>query len=277
MNFDDLTELRPGAQGCPSDLQLDELLAGELTPALRKQLQAHLSSCSPCAERLQAFREGFDAFPEAAPAAIQATLEVAADQARRVDAAQGQTATSPWHHKLLGWLHARGPLLAPLAVGAAAAVVLVAHPGRLGERDTEVTGGVRAKGSLALHVHRMRAGRSEEMLSGASFQPGDRLRFVVDLPWPGFVSVVGVETNGTLYVAWPLDPDTGPTLRPEGNSLALPGAVALDASPGPEVLHLVLCPEQAGAPACVTQGPQAPPTCQPGCSSTPFVLRKGLN
>src|SRR5690606_28733233 len=98
--------------------------------------------------------------------------------------------------------------------------------------------GVRWKGEkTALHVFRLQDGHAVEALSGDRFEPGDRLRFRIDLTEAGRVAIVGVEPTGRLYRAWPLDGP--PPLMARGEGLELPGAVALDDAPGPETLYLV--------------------------------------
>ena len=82
-------------------------------------------------------------------------------------------------------------------------------------------------------------------------------------------AVLGVEPQGGLYVAWPSGSDSG--RRPMGKRQELPGAVALDASMGKEVLYLVWCPAETAAPAqaCKSGGPEQPPRCPAGCRRTP--------
>jgi hypothetical protein len=114
--------------------------------------------------------------------------------------------------------------------------------------------------------------------SGETFHPGDRLRFVVDLPFSGHVNVLGVEASGKLYVAWPIAENV-PTLREVGMLQELPGALGLDASSGREMLYLVECPVAVGPPAIACQvkslpGASAPLVCPSGCLLTPFVLHK---
>lgn len=266
MSLPYLEGLRSEAPSCPSDLTLDELVADELHGEARRQAEEHLRGCPGCTERVVTLRRGFGAWPDATPTAILSALR---------DAATPPT-PAPWRARLQGWLRGRGPLWVPLAVGAAVAVIVLTHrPPRPGPGSAGEGPGLRAKGALALHVHRMRGDGSEEMLSGAAFRPGDRLRFVVDVPWPGHLAVLGVEEGGALYTAWPLLGATEETLRAAGDAQALPGAVALDASPGAETLYLVLCPEPAGTPRCTLGGPGEPPRCQPDCATTPFVVDKG--
>jgi hypothetical protein len=129
------------------------------------------------------------------------------------------------------------------------------------------------KGSLALHVFRLAGDHAEEAVSGDKFAPGDRLRFVVDLPAEGHVKVLGIEPSGALYIAWPLDSGLQ-TRFAAGTRIELPGAVSLDAQPGRETLHLVHCPVKVGPPDCTSGGAGAKPVCPADCVTTSFLLDK---
>jgi hypothetical protein len=169
--------------------------------------------------------------------------------------------------RALGWVRRA---LAPLAVLTTAALAFV-----IVTRQDDVRPPLtRAKGSLALHVYRLEGDHTEEVISGGTFAPGDRLRFVVDLPAEGFVTVLGVESSGELYTAWPLEPGTQTRFAEEDN-ITLPGAVSLDEQPGQETLHLVHCPLEVGPPSCTSGGVDAPPVCPEGCTTTAFVMVKG--
>ncbi len=254
MNEDLLQRLRAGRAECPSDLLLDRLAAGELPAAQAAQLQAHTGTCPACAAHMKEAR--FDALPVDA-AALLARIR------------RGMDRPSLWQ-RLLGSWALRAPVLA--VAGACLVLVLIGrptpHPGPIAEDP-----GTRAKGGAILHVHRMLSAGSEEVLSGARLAPGDRLRFVVDLPRPGYVAILGVEEGGGLYAAWPTD-GTTPQARPAGSGQALPGAVALDETPGTETLYLVHCPGAAAPPRCQARGGRKPPLCPEGCALSPFVIHK---
>src|SRR6185369_9125574 len=65
-----LESLREGRPGCPSDLQLDRLAAGEPASAAER----HVAGCACCTDRLQQRRLGFAAFPDVDPARIGAAI-----------------------------------------------------------------------------------------------------------------------------------------------------------------------------------------------------------
>jgi hypothetical protein len=200
-------------------------------------------------------RAGFDGLESVDPRAMLAGIRTRLAEPERPALI---SRLSDWARRLLG----------PAAALAVAAVALLVVTHRPVEPPR-----TRLKGSLALHVFRLVDGRSMEASSGDSFSPGDRIRFVIDLPTEGQVAVFGVEASGALYKAWPLTAGL-PTRFAAGMGLELPGAVSLDAKPGRETLYLVQCPPEAGSPSCTSAGPGARPMCSEGCLSTPFVLDK---
>ncbi len=252
MNLD---TLREGLADCPSNLALEELVTEDLSADRAREVRAHVSTCDRCRDRVAQRRGGFEAFPEVDAAALLAGI-------KEKDVAPVLHPPRPW---------GRAKVWAPVLLAVAAAVLLFVmpqSPAPVG--PPEIGDTVRVKGALGLHVHRARGDHAEVVTGRDRFRPGDRLRFVVDLPADGYVQVVGVEASGRLYSAWPR---TGPgQARSAGRGLALPGAVELDDAPGRETLHLVWCP--SAPPQCRTKGTARPPACQADCLSTAFVLEK---
>lgn len=293
----DFTALREGRADCPSDLTLDRLVSGELDAAGRSAAEAHVAGCAECRGRVEARRAGFDAVQGVDPRALLSGIR------RRLDEAPPRRGLAGWFAR---WSRDWRRSWAPLgAVAAAAALLLLVWPRPvaegpgggapgLGEPGGREHGGpaVRRKGGPILHVWRAPAGAAatdgdgaptdgtgatggSEALSGDRFQAGDRLRFVVDLPTEGQVAVLGVDASGALYQAWPLPGNDAETLRPAGPRQTLPGAVALDETPGRETLHVVLCPPDTPPLGCTSRGPDEAPACPVGCVTSPFVLEKG--
>jgi hypothetical protein len=254
MSPPDFGGLRSGRPECPSDFTLDRLHAGELARAEAQEAERHVATCADCGARMAERRAGFDGLDGVDPRAMLGRIRTGLD------------APAPLPTRLLAGARR---LFAPLAVVATAAIAFVVfHPG-------EEPLGTRMKGSLGLHVFRLAGERAEEVVSGGTFAPGDRLRFTVDLPVEGDVRVLGVESSGALYTAWPLEPGVRTRLGP-GTGIELSGAVSLDAQPGRETLHLVQCPVDTGAPHCTSGGASAAPVCPAGCVMTPFLLDKRL-
>ncbi len=253
MKQPDFSTLRQGRPDCPSDFTLDRLHSGELSPEETQTHQRHVAGCKACGARMAERRAGFDAIEGVDPRAMLARIRTGLDR------------PAPWPQRLLGGLRR---FIGPLAVAVTASLVLVV----VTREDVEGPG-TRIKGSLALHVFRLAGDHAEEMVSGSTFAPGDRLRFTVDLPAEGHVAVLGVEASGTLYTAWPLDPEAQTRLA-AGKGIELPGAVSLDEQPGRETFYLVQCPVKVGPPRCTSQGAEAAPACPAGCATSSFRMEK---
>ncbi|WP_309895897.1 hypothetical protein [Archangium sp.] len=255
MNTPDFKTLRMGRPECPSDFTLDRLHAGELSREQAQTTEKHVAGCAECGARMAERRAGFDGVPGVDPRVMLGRIRTGLDR------------PAPLPERLLGWVRRA---LTPLAVLTTAALALVV----VSRQEDVQPPMTRTKGALALHVFRLVGDQSEEVVSGGTFAPGDRLRFAVDLPSEGFVTVVGVEASGTLYTAWPLETGTQ-TRFAEGNGITLPGAVSLDDQPGRETFHLVHCPVKVGPPSCTSKGATAAPACPEGCTTSAFLMVKG--
>jgi hypothetical protein len=255
MNPPDFSPLRMGRPECPSDFTLDRLHSGELVREEAQATEKHVAGCADCGARMAERRAGFDGLPGVDPRVMLGRIRTGLDR------------PAPLPERLLGWVRRA---MAPLAVLTTAALAFVI----VSRQDDVQPPMTRTKGALALHVFRLTGDHAEEVISGGTFAPGDRLRFAVDLPSEGFVTVLGVEASGTLYTAWPLEPGTQ-TRFAEGNGLTLSGAVSLDDQPGRETFHLVHCPLQVGPPTCTAKGANAAPACPEGCTTTAFLMVKG--
>jgi hypothetical protein len=262
MDLQTLERLRGSAAGCPSDLDLDQLSSDELEAPAAARILEHVAGCADCASRMELRKAGFASFPQVDPRPLLAAIR------RRVGQEEEKKTRRSFCLRPATWL------ATPLCAAAVLAIIFLAR------REDPTTypqpeSGVRAKGGLALHVHRLINGRSQRVLSGDIFHPGDQLRFVVDLPSPGQINVLGIEEKGGLYVGWPSDASVS-TLRSGGRGQELPGAVSLDGSLGREAIYLAHCPAAVGVPSvvCHTGGAGQPPACPQGCTLTPFILNK---
>lgn len=280
MNRIDFSKLREGLSSCPSDFALDGLQGAALSSEEEGRLQKHVAGCESCTTRMAARRAGFEAFPDVDERKMLAAI--------RTRLAEPEAAPRLFA-RLAAFFRAPQTLAFAGALSILAVVLIVRHdskPPQQAEDSVLPVDQVREKGGFGLHVYRQRGEGAEEMLSGERFRPGDRLRFGVDLPTEGHLSIVGIDERGELYTAWPL-PASGPaqpvensadlrpdTQRPAGKGQTLPGAVTLDESPGDEALYLVTCPISKGAPTCRSQGPGREPACQDGCAQLRFVIKK---
>ena len=212
------TPPRRRAVGCPSDLALDELRAGDLAgdPG-EAALRQHVQSCAACGARLAAV----DALA-VPPPSLQLRAEVTAGARRRARSVR---------------------VIAAGGAAAAAAVLLLAltraqlrpHPARDDQQD-------RAKGGLALSVHVKRASGGVDHVAGeGELAPGDELRFEVQAAQAGRALVVGLDAapSATIYV-----PAAGDAVAIDGTGpTVLPGSIVADARAGAERVFAVLCPE----------------------------------
>lgn len=249
----DLERLRQGNPGCPSDVTLHRLRAGELGGEQARALQQHVDGCEPCTARMTENAAGFAAWNEGDPVRMLAAIRRGADQ----------RSSGGWWRSLTRFA------LAPLALAASAVAIFVALP----ERGAPST--TRMKGGAILHVFRLQAGVAVEAISGDRFAPGEPLQLTVDVPKDSLVQIAGVEADGDLYPIWPREGRSAFVPMKAGAGQRLPGAVTLDDVPGSETFHVIACPPQPSSPpSCRSRGASEPPDCPPGCTSTPFVVRK---
>jgi hypothetical protein len=246
--------LREGGAACPSDLALDRLIASELAPTAIASIEQHLGGCEICSGRVAQRRAGFEA-TSVDPRSMLAKIRTKIDQPEST------------LDRTRAWISRRAYLVTALAAGVVA--ISIAVP------SAPPVDGTRTKGAPVLHVHRLGEKASEEVKSGSHFAPGDKIRFVIDLPVEAHVKIVGVENGGRLYEAWPLRDQTTETLRRAGDGQVLPGALSLDRTAGRETLYLVACPPEIGAAQCTSRGAGVAPACTEGCAISAFVMEKG--
>jgi hypothetical protein len=201
---------------CPSDLDLDELLARDLAEANEARLRGHLEGCADCRARLAAF------------------TAVAPPGWKEISARQPSFARPARPRR---WLPALG-----VATAALAALVLVARP-----RPTPGPG-ARTKGTLALTVIVKRAtGGVETLADGAPLRAGDEIRFSAASAKPGYAVVLGLDAAPAVTVYLPASGAT-PVAIAAGSGQVLPGSIVADATPGTERLVLLRCDAQPEAP-----------------------------
>jgi hypothetical protein len=129
--------------------------------------------------------------------------------------------------------------LVPASALAAAAAVVLVFMRRGGEGTPPPDDDIQVKGDeISLVVHAQSgAGGSRRLASGDDVMPGDKLRFEVNAAKPGYVAVVGIDGSGELTVYHPGN-GTGPIAFDPAARL-LPGAIALDATPGDERFYAI--------------------------------------
>jgi hypothetical protein len=237
------------APECPSELNLDRLSVDELEA--NHPIRAHVSDCEECKARMS---ERSRLLPLELKSRMLAEIHRGVVERKRTDR---------WLDRLIAML---SPVRHFAVVAATACAVFFMFPR---ERPEAVT----SKGGLGLVVYRERGGDVDKTLSGEQFQPGDRLRFEVELPQPGQLMIVGVEADGDTFPCYTSESERS-VIQTETNKHLLPGAVELDDSRGKEQLHAILCrtPFSFGD-VHVEDGRVVSP---PDCMSTPFILDKEI-
>ena len=195
------------AADCASDLQLDKLLAGELTDPEANKLRSHLASCEPCGQRQLELERQASAFLQRFPEPPRVARKPKPPQRR--------------------WLAAGGAALA-MAAGLALWLALPAREAL-----------VRSKGSARLGFYVKRGAAVTRGLDGQSVRPGDQLRFVITTAEPRHVAILGQDSSGQAYVYHPKLGRSAPVGAVR--ELALPSSVELDDLLGSETIWAVFC------------------------------------
>lgn len=231
--------------GCASDLRLDRLLLGELPATDAHALREHVAGCEHCGPRLAALEAGRAAFAPEAEA---------------------------WKTPSLGRSRAsrRWALPGGLALGALAASLslLVVRPALQEDDGLRSKGGARV-GLYVQHGGVLRLGGTTERVAA-----GDTLQFVTSLRTARHVAVLSVDGSRRASVFYPAGPYTAE--QPAGEDLPLPLSTVLDAAPGPERVHVLLC-EAPLELSPLLRALEAQPTHTPapaGCEVQSFLLSK---
>jgi hypothetical protein len=271
---------------CPSETQLDGFFTNELSARNSSRLQKHIQPCSYCQNRLSQRKAGFQSFTQLDPQKLlhriqeglaETTVPQAVSRALREmrikpqtqsNRAQASPRVQPFARSLLRWAYGASAVLV------IALLVKAFLPTNTGTPEHRAEQAVRIKGGLKFEVVRERRGVVEKASSNGIFYPGDRLRFVVDVPQPGNLMVIGQEADKKLYGGYPPGEEAQSSPVLEGPDQILPGAIELDDSYGREWFYLVFCPHAFSmAQIKATQSPgriEIPADCQ----YTGFQLNK---
>ena len=229
-----------------TDLELERSLAGDLSPARQRALEAEATAADKA--RLDELR--------AEHAAFLGSVDVD-NEVRRIE--QRVERETPARPAWLRWLAPIG------ALAAAAAALLIIMKVRGGKPDNVpvIDDDLTTKGSdITLVIHM--AGAPQPLASGDSVSPGARLRFEVPGTRKGFVAIVGVDGTGATSVYYPFG---GTNAAPLGLDRLLPGAIQLDATPGDEHFYALFSEHAFAIPAVISPLP-------PGVVSSEVVLHK---
>jgi hypothetical protein len=139
---------------------------------------------------------------------------------QRVERAKPEKSPAWWR-----WLVPAG------ALAAAAAILLVFL--RRDDSPPTLDEDIQFKGDgVALIIHLATSGQSQLLDDGDLVKPGDRIRFEVDAPKPGYVAIFGLDGSGKLTLYYP-EGEQAAKYDPENR--LVPGAIELDATPGDEL------------------------------------------
>ncbi len=219
MRFSDTVPVRR-SDSCLSDLTIDQYLAGELheTPESSKVAE-HLEACAACAQVSEQFRSVETEFENDL---FVAKLAKQTQKRLQEDASPIARSRGLW---------AGGSM----ALAAIAAFVLWS---RAVQEEAEV--GERTKGGLGLQIAVQHpTGKIEPVLNGQTLRPDESIRFQVNAPLEGYLSIVSIDSARVVSAYVPAE---GSLQRvPSGRGDWLDGAIVLDDSIGPERIFAVLC------------------------------------
>lgn len=218
---------------CPSAYQLEAFLF-EGQPA-DHPLTDHLPECPGCQRRLvEAKHQALQFEEEALPATLASVLAQLAAASRPKIAGRGFRV---WLFSPVGLTAATVAAAILLVVGL---VVWSGIPGirgfqgLAGDSDDGYRG---IKGTIGVEVVCQRGEEIFRVEDGTVLLPGDRLRFNLSVPNPGYVAVVAIDANNRVSTFFP---DTGNQALPWiPGAGPLPGSIALDESRGEERLFVL--------------------------------------
>jgi hypothetical protein len=217
-------------EGCASDLELEELLAGDLGGPEEARLREHLGRCERCQARRAALSAEPDLKPD--PQVWEQLLggeglgHSPRPRLRRAVGAGVALATAAVAG-VLTWNLGRAPAPGPAQAPAPAPAMQE-----------------RVKGSLALTVHVKRPdGRVEQISGQGEVRPGDEMRFSVAASAAGHAVVLGLDAAPSVTVYVPAKGEGRNSARVQpGGAVLLDGSVVADATAGIERVLAIVCP-----------------------------------
>lgn len=188
-----------------TDIELERHIAGDLSAA------RYAEAADGDRARLVELQAEADAFLRS----VDVNNEV-----RRIQQRMPERGAAPKKSWLRWFVPAMG-----LALAAAIAAIVV--------RPKDDGDDIRLKGGdVSLVVHRATSGVSERLDDGDTVAPGTRIRFEVDAPRAGYVTIIGVDGAGKQTVYFE-------NVRYTPEDRLIPGALELDATPGDERFTLL--------------------------------------
>lgn len=199
-----------------TDLELERVLAGDLAPS---ELDGKATAADR--SRLEALRTEHAALMSSID--VDAEVRAIGRKLERLEAEPAPRKLATWWR----WVFSGGALVA-----AAAALLIV-----IGRRSDQPTDGddLGVKGDgITLIIHT----ESRRLATGDTVHPGERIRFEINAARKGFVTVIGIDGSGTKTTYFPYGASAAAAVDP-AESRILPGAIALDATPGDETFFAV--------------------------------------
>jgi hypothetical protein len=237
-----------------TDIELERLIAGDFSAARAAELEAKATDAD------RARREELQAEHAAFLGTVDVDAEVRAIGKKMAKMEPEKRPAASWWR----WIFAGGAL----AAAAAAVLVLV---GRRGDDKVEDDIGVKGD-SITLVVHAAGDDGSHQLASGDAITPGTRIRFEVGAPKRGYITVIGFDARGATTVYYPFGGAQAAVYDPQTGGL-LPGAIAVDATPGAEKYFAVFS-EQPFSVESVAAGVQGKAAFPKGVSHAEVVLEK---
>ncbi|MFN0245290.1 MAG: DUF4384 domain-containing protein [Kofleriaceae bacterium] len=237
-----------------TDVELERLLAGDYPAARAAELEAKATDAD------RARREELKTEHAAFLGTVDVDAEVRAIGKRMAKMEPDAKPAASWWR----WVFTGGALAA-----AAAAVIFF-----VGRRDSGTDGddiGFKG-GDVTLVVHAANDTGSRTLASGDTIAPGTRIRFEVGSAKRGYVTVIGFDAGGATTVYYPYGGAEAAVYDPKTGGL-LPGAIAVDATPGAEKYYAVFS-EHPFSVESVAAGVQGKGAFPQGVSHAEVVLEK---
>lgn len=238
-----------------TDLELERLIAGDFPAARAAELEAKATQAD------LARREELKAEHAAFLGSVDIDAEVRAIGKKMARMEPEKAPRASWWR----WIFTGGAL----AAAAAAVIVLVGRRDPEGPTDDDI--GIKGD-SITLVVHAANDAGSRTLASGDTIAPGTRIRFEVGAPKRGYVTVIGFDARGATTVYYPFGGAQAAVYDPTTGGL-LPGAIAVDATPGAEKYFAVFS-EQPFSIDAVSAGVQGKGAFPQGISHAEVVLEK---
>jgi len=238
-----------------TDIELERMIAGDFSATRMAELEAKATAADRT--RLDELRAEHAAFF----GTVDVDAEVRAIGKKMQKLEPEKQPRSMWWR----WIFAGGAL-------AAAAATLLVLVGRRDRPDDDI--GIKGDG-ITLRVHAATDEASTRTLaSGDAVAPGTRIRFEVGGTKRGYLTVIGFDARGATTVYYPYGGAQAAVFDPASGGL-LPGAIALDATPGAEKFVAVFS-EQPFSVEKVAAGVQGKGAFPREVAHAEVVLQKAL-